>query len=89
VELRLEVLGFLIFSAVAASELIRLAIRYFFGKLTRNDYVTKTECKNCQAKGWGDAIDELKTGFAEIRGILLILAVKAGIPAEQLRDLTK
>lgn len=88
-ELKLATIGFTIFIAVVSSELIRLGVRYFFGQLTRRDYVTKLECEKCPAKDWNVDLNELKVEFAEIKGILLILAVKVGIPAEQLKDLTK
>jgi predicted MarR family transcription regulator len=67
---------------------IELGGNYFFKKVTRDDYITKADCQNCVAKRDKEK-DEVCERLAEIRGIVLIVAVKAGIRPEELTDLTK
>jgi hypothetical protein len=86
----------LIIVSIVALELAKLATRYFFGKLTRDDCVTKREleekCKGCneshiiERRSSGMQLEELCNDMKEMKGMMLVVAVKSGIAIE---DLTK
>ena len=67
-----------------AYKVLELAVGYFFRKLTKDDYVTKEDCKRCEQQD-----SKLATEISTIKGILLVLAVKNEIPTEQLAKLTQ
>jgi hypothetical protein len=69
-------------------KLIELGTQYFFRKLTRDDYVTKSDCTNCGKKR--DAtFEELNKSLSVVKGILLVVAVKGGVDTDELKSLTK
>jgi len=74
--------------ALMAWELTRQAISYFFKKLTKDDYITKSAHEGCQKQG-DEELKKLTQMVSTMRGILLVMAVKEGIPAEQLQKLTE
>ena len=74
--------------AVAGYKVVDLVVTYFFRKLTKDNYVTKSECAGCEKAG-DAAIDKISAEISTIKGLLLVLAVKNQIPAEQLAKLTK
>jgi hypothetical protein len=84
--------GVLVFMIMVGSELIKQGTQFFFKKLTKDDYLTKADCQNCGAKGSSTDIRDLEKKFdermGEMRGILLVVALKANVPAEELKPLT-
>lgn len=94
----------LILIALVGRELITLATSYFFKKVTRDDYITKKDCEACQiriqsyitkndceacARTDDNVIARLSSEMATVKGILLVIAVKQGIPPEDLTRLTE
>lgn len=77
----------LVFGLVG-SKLMEQVVIYFFGKLTKESYVTKTECAGCEKQS-DTAMEKMAAEISIIKGLLLVLAVKNDIPAEQLAKLTK
>lgn len=85
----------LIVVAVIALKLIDLATTFFFKKLTKDDYITKAECvklrESCPSSKTTNDLNEFKkeirTSLGVIKGLLLGMAVKAGIPVEEYKDL--
>jgi len=73
--------------SVGGYELAKQVIAYFFKRVTRDDFITKTDCQQCE-KADADITAKLTSEIATIKGILLVLAVKSGIPPEQLSKLT-
>lgn len=97
-------IGILLVIALTGRELITLVTGFFFKKLTRDDYITKKECEmhqlrtrdfvtkqSCeQCSKTDDGIQaKLIADMATCKDILLILAVKQGVPPEQLTGLTR
>lgn len=76
-------------------KLIELGGNFFFKKLVRDDYITKSQCEECSARQDASArqdesaYNELCDRLTELRGIVLVVAVKAGVSPEELKDLTK
>lgn len=96
-------LAVLIVIVLVGRKLIDQATGYFFGKLVREDYVTKHECEthqlrtkdfvtkqSCEQCSKADAGIQAKliSDVGTCKDILLILAVKQGVPPEQLTGLT-
>jgi len=73
---------------IAGYKVLDQVVVYFFGKLTKENYVTKTECAGCEKQS-DTAMEKVSAEIAVIKGILLVLAVKNDIPPEQLVKLTK
>ena len=69
-------------------KLIELGTQYFFRKLTRDDYVTKSDCANCGKKRDG-AFEELCIRISELKGIVLVVAIKSGVDPKELTALTR
>ena len=67
---------------------LELVLVYFFKKVTKDDYVTKKSCDVC-GKQRDTSLDKLVAEISIIKGLLLVLAVKNGVPPEQLTNLTK
>lgn len=88
-------IGLLIVVAMIAWEGIRFGINYLLGRVTRDDYVTQHHCKQCPARNNGSATEindlkkEIRENFGIFRGILLVVALKAGVPTDDLRDLMR
>lgn len=66
---------------IAAGVIIGLVIKFFWDKWNK-DYITKKECDRCSSKS-------LSHEIGVIKGILLEIAIKAGIPADRLKGLTE
>jgi hypothetical protein len=94
----------LLLVALIGREIVNLATRYFFKKVTRDDYVTKGDCQTCQlrakefvtksdceacAKQDDSTLNRLTADMSTVKGILLVMAVKQGVPAEDLKGLTR
>ncbi len=65
----------------AAGMIIGLVIKFFWDKWNK-DYMTKKDCEKCPTKKLADEI-------VIIKGVLLELAIKAGIPTEKFKGLTE
>lgn len=74
--------------AIIGFKLLDQVVAYFFKKATKDDYITKSECAGCDRRE-DAAVDKLASEISTIKGLLLVLAVKNEIPAEQLAKLTK
>lgn len=73
--------------SVAGYKMLEKLIDMFFKRITRDDFITKADCGQCE-KADADVTAKLTSEIATIKGILLVLAVKSGIPPEQLSKLT-
>jgi hypothetical protein len=90
-------MAMLIIGSLICLELIKLATSYFFGRITRDDYITRAvleaQCKMCHETSKNDhrgAIDQLDGLYKEIREtkqIVLIVALKSGISPAELKGL--
>lgn len=90
-------MAILIVVALVSFELMKLSTRYFFGRLTKDDYVTKTaldeKCKDCHQRHTQDLttsarqLDGLCVDMKEMKQILLIVALKNDISPEELKTL--
>lgn len=76
----------IIVAVLVGQEGLKLATGYFFKKLTRDDYVTRSECAKC-AKLDKEAMDKLADGLSTIKGLLLALAMKKELTADDLKAL--
>lgn len=83
----------LVLAAVIIYKLIDLAVSYFFKRVTRDDYITKSDCAACKAKQTPDDLEafkeEIRDCISEFRGILLVVAINGGMKPEELKELTK
>lgn len=87
----------LVIVGVVALKLMDLGTTYFFKRITRDDVVTTSDCKslreNCtilkDVRDMKKTSEDLCDRINEMRGIMLVMAVKAGINPEELKDLTK
>ncbi len=89
----------LIVLALVALELVKLATRNFFGRITKDDYVTTAaldrKCKECQQNNDRDRttaeqqLDGLCRDMKEMKQILLIVALKNEISPEDLKALVR
>lgn len=87
----------LVVVAAVAWKLLDLGTAYFFKRITRDDVVTNKDCEtnrlNCSiskdVKDLKETTGDLCNRTSEIRGIMLVVAIKAGINPEELKDLTK
>lgn len=74
-------------------ELVKQVIAYFFKKVAGDEYLTKKDCEACsqrqKSKDDGVTIQEIFQCMQVMRGILLVVAIKSGMKAEELTDLTK
>lgn len=92
-----------IVTSIVGLKLIDLSTTYFFRRLTKDDYVTKKECEEHRGKHQDyvskkdcelclrqdeNIISKVTGEISTIKGILLVLAVKSGIPPEELKKLT-
>lgn len=76
----------LIVTVLVVQEALKLSTGYFFKKLTRDDYVTRSECVKC-TKSDKEAMDKLSDGISTIKGLLLALAMKKELTADDLKAL--
>ena len=74
--------------AVVAYKLIELLVASVYKKMAGNHYVTRKDCESCAKQG-DSAVTKLTGEVATIKGILLVIAVRADIPPEQLAKLTQ
>jgi hypothetical protein len=87
----------LVVVGVVAFKLMDLGTGYFFKKITRDDVVTKGDCENLRencmiqkdVRDLKDTSEELCDRINEMRGIMLVMAVKSGVNPEELKDLTR
>lgn len=75
----------LVVMVLVGRELLSLATGYFFKKLTRDDYITKSDCNKC-SKDDESAMRGLASDISTIKGLLLALAMNKDLTAD---DLTK
>jgi hypothetical protein len=90
-------MALLIVLSLVALELIKLVTQYFFGRLTKDDYITKIsleeKCKGChesiirERRSTGTQLDGLCVDMKEMKQILLIVALKNDISPEELKGL--
>jgi|WetSurMetagenome_2_1015567.scaffolds.fasta_scaffold235051_3 hypothetical protein len=90
-------LAVLIVVAIVALELIKLATQYFFGRLTKDNYVTTEElqqkCSGChennsrERRTNGTQLEVICRDMKEMKQILLIVALKNDISPEELKTL--
>lgn len=89
--------GLVLVGALVVGEALRLAVRYFFKKITREDYLIKRDCEKC-TEGRNKASEqrytelnefkrEVRTSLNMIKGILLVLATKGEIPLDKIDEL--
>jgi hypothetical protein len=76
----------LILVALAASRLIELLVTSAYKTLSGNRYVTKKDCEKCQSSEHG-VVKEFKEDMKLMRGILLVVAVKVGVPESEWKRL--
>lgn len=95
-------IAILILIALVGREIITLTTTYFFKKVARDDYVTKKDCEGCLlrtkdfitrqdcelcAKQDDSTLAKLTSEMSAVKGLLLVMATKQGIPPEELKDL--
>ncbi len=90
-------MALLIVLSLVALELIKLVTQYFFGRLTKDDYITKIsleeKCKGCHESNIrdrrlaGNQLEGLCRDMKEMKQILLIVALKNEISPEELKSL--
>jgi hypothetical protein len=78
----------LVAGGIITYRLMELGTSYFFRRMTKDDFVTRRECSQCAKQG-DSTIIRLAAEVSTIKGILLVLAVNADIPTEQLAKLTQ
>jgi hypothetical protein len=93
----------LVIISIVGMEILKRVVDYFFKRATRDDFITKADCAQCKKtigdfitradcakceKAGDDITTKLASEIAIIKGILLVIAVKSGIPPEQLSKLT-
>ncbi len=96
-------IGLLLVLSVIMYQMISLVINYFWKKFTKSDdFVTQTKldefCSRCSTHEWVQCIKDIKKDMqkkadkediAIIRGVLLVVAVKVGVEADEIKELTK
>jgi hypothetical protein len=92
-------MAILIVLALVALELVKLGTRYFFARITKDDYVTtaalEKKCKDCWQNNDRDRTDKehqldgLCQDMKEMKQILLIVALKNEISPEDLKALVR
>jgi hypothetical protein len=88
VTLTLGQLGMLAVFSSIGMHLLNLGTSYFFKKITRDDFVTKTSCERCSRQG-DTEVKKLTEEIRVMKGILLAIASKAGLPIEALKELVQ
>jgi hypothetical protein len=75
-------------AAFVAFQVVIKVIEYFWDKLVygQSRYVTKNHCKNC-AKNGDEAVQALRDEVRQVKRILLVIAIQAGVSADQLTPL--
>lgn len=84
---------------IVGLQLLGKMVTYFWDKVVRDvddvpaesaddEYVKKSFCRVCEKKGQGEDA-RLAEDLKIVRGILLIVAVAVGVPADKLRGLTQ
>jgi hypothetical protein len=87
----------LVIVGIVGLKMMDLGTSYFFRKITRDDVVTTNECKNLRenctivkdVRDLKDTSSDLCDRVSEMRGIMLVMAIKAGVNPEELKALTK
>ncbi|HBG07669.1 MAG: hypothetical protein A2075_09095 [Geobacteraceae bacterium GWC2_58_44] len=69
-------------------KVVELLVQLVFKRLSSNDFVTKKSCDDCSSRD-NVAMTRLTGEIAIIKGILLVIAVKGEVPAEDLAKLTQ
>lgn len=90
-------MALLIVASLVILELIKLVTRYFFGRITKDNYVTKEDlekkCEGCNENNSRERrtssvqLDGLCRDMREMKQILLIVALKNDISPEELKSL--
>jgi hypothetical protein len=90
-------MALLIIAALITLELTKLVTQYFFGRLTKDNYVTKedleTKCLGChenntrERRSAGTQLEVICKDMKEMKQILLIVALKNDISPEELKNL--
>lgn len=79
-------IAILIVIAIILGKLLSLFIEFIFKKTMTQQYITKSDCLSCKNQ-IAERRSELSMQIRIIKGLLLVMAVKVGVPDEQLRDL--
>lgn len=74
--------------ALAAWEAVKLAVQRLFKRAIDTDYVTEDQCSNCNAKARAKE-DDLRERLGELRGIVLVIAMKVGISEHDIQKLIR
>lgn len=88
-------IGLMLVLAMIAWEGIRFGINYLLGRVTRDDYVTHRQCERCPAKSGEPGVEinelkrEIRENFGIVKGVLLVVASKANVPMEELKELMR
>lgn len=69
--------------ALVSWEVIKLAVARVFKKTVATDYVTVTQCGDCKAKSGVDDMG-VREALSELRGIILVIAMKVGISEHEI-----
>lgn len=69
-------------------DVVKLLVASAYRRITKNDFVTKTDCQTCQKQGDNDR-DDLVESMKIIKGVLLVVAVKVGVPESDWKTLVK
>ena len=79
-------IAMLIIVAIILGKFLSLLIEFVFKKAMTTQYITKAECQSCKNQ-IAERRSELSVQIRIIKGLLLVMAVKVGVPDEQLKDL--
>ena len=78
----------LVVGSVAGVEFLRFLVVGFLKKASKDDYVSYDECGVCRS-ATTESHTKIMTQLGELRGITLVVAMKVGIPNDELTKLVK
>ena len=74
--------------ALVVWEIVKFGVDRFLKKSVATDYVTTTQCAGCQNKS--DVEEKsVRDSLSELRGIVLVIALKVGISEKDIVKLVK
>jgi hypothetical protein len=79
-------LAIVIVVAMIIAKLISLLVDSAYRRGVTTDYVTRSECVTCK-NAMAERRSELSMQIRFIKGLLLIVAIKVGVPEDQLKEL--
>jgi len=74
--------------AVAVWEVVKYAVNKFLRRTVDTNYITDKDCEKCNGKA-REKESALEDKLSELRGIVLVIAVKVGIDEKEIRSLVK